>query len=304
MNILFFSNDGKLGDAVLHTALVKGIKQHTPNANIYCTTAGATTEFWQRDARITQTWAVWKCAFWQIIKIGLALRKKKLDYIISWNPIKAEKIKLLCWLANPKHGVKVFIVKPDEHASIKEQQVLEFLGYPTDKLAYDIAKSTANYEWDHNAIYLNVFASVSARTIPEDKAVALLDLLFEKHPARTIYMTYFGDNIDVVNRIAKQTKNQNVTLVDTTGNMEKLLSLCEHVALVITPDTAVVHLASGFNKPVIGFFAKNNPMMKVNWSPKSDQSYMIDFFDGDENDHKALQIAVDKTTEFLAQHDT
>ncbi|QIQ21208.1 glycosyltransferase family 9 protein [Zophobihabitans entericus] len=292
MNILFFSNDGKLGDAVLHTSLVKGIKDSYPDANIYCTTAGSTTEFWQRDPRITESWYLWKLSFWQIIKLGLAIRKKKIDYIISWNPIKAEKLKLLCWLINPKHGVKVFVVKPHEHASIKEQRVLEMLGCKETKVRYNITPTKVEYTWNENSIYLNIFASIESRTIQHSDAVKLLDLLAEKFPTRTVYLTYVEQNKNRVDALIEQTKNKHVIGVDCSNNLEKLLSLCEHTSLVISPDTAIVHIASAFNKTIIALFEKDNMLLQTNWAPISDRYTIINFFK-EHNREEVMVLVID-----------
>ncbi|XKM12515.1 glycosyltransferase family 9 protein [Orbaceae bacterium ac157xtp] len=295
MNILFLSNDGKLGDAVLHTALVKGIKDNYPDAKIYCTTAGATTYFWQRDNRISESWSFWKPSFWQAIKLGLRVRKKNLDYIISWNPIKNEKLKIFCWLANPKKGTKVFIVNPDEHASIKEQRVLEMLNCKESSVPYNIAITgkQLSYKWESNSLFFNVFASVDARTISIDDSVALLNLVYSNYPQLVVYMTFYEDKKAIIDEVIAKTNNPNVIAVDCTNDMEKLFSLCANVKAVISPDTAIVHIASAYNKPIVALFEKNNSLLQTNWSPVGDQSSIIDYF-GEDNKDQVLNTIINK----------
>lgn len=302
MNILFFSSDGKLGDAVLHTALVKGIKDSYPEANIYCTTAGSTTEFWNRDPRIKESWPFWKLSFWQTIKLGLTLRKKKLDYIISWNPIKREKIKLLCWLAKPKHGVKIFTVNPDEHASIKEQRVLSLFNCKTDNVHYDVyVPKQSIFNWEKNALFLNIFASTEPRSISASTAIKIIDKLYQSGVSNTIYITYFGQNKAIVDDIINQTMSNNVVAVDCESNIEKLISLCASVSAVMTPDTAIVHLASAFNKPIVEFLEKDNALLRTNWGPKTDKCALVEFFNTNEDEDKLIELAIASLSEFLSK---
>ncbi|RKS87705.1 ADP-heptose:LPS heptosyltransferase [Orbus hercynius] len=303
MNILFFSNDGKLGDGVLHTALVKGIKQQYPDAKIYCTTAGSTTDFWQRDCRIEESWDFWKPSFWQAIKLGLTVRKKKLDYIISWNPIKNEKLKIFCWLANPKFGTKVFVVKPDEHASIKEKRVLEMLGCENSNISYDIAPSSkmASYQWQKNSLFFNIFASIESRTINVDDAVIILNLLMERLPDTPVYMAYYADKKAVIDEIINKTVNKNIVAVDSSDGMEKLFSLCSSVDVIISPDTAIVHIASAYNKPTIALFERNNSLLQTNWAPTSDRYSIIDFFANESDKNIIFETIADLAVSYMTK---
>lgn len=299
VNILFFSNDGKLGDAVLHTALVKGIKESDPKAKIYCMTAGSTTDFWQRDPRIENSWDFWKPSFWQAIKLGLIVRKKKLDYIISWNTIKNEKLKIFCWLANPKFGTKVFVVKSDEHASIKEKRVLEMLGYNTKNLSYDVHFSNKEqFEWDKNSLFFNIFASTVPRSIHPSIVIKIINKLRELNFNNTIYITCFDNNRNIVDEIIKKSNQTNIVAVDCNNNIDKLISLCAQVNTILTPDTAIVHLGSAFNKPIIELLEKDNLLLKTNWGPKSNKYKLIEFFNTNQSEKELIEIIVNSVLSF------
>ncbi len=82
MKYLFFSNDGKLGDAIVHTSFVQGVINNDDNAEIHCTAGGFNKFFWESDDRICKKWIIDKPSWYESIKIGIKLRKYKLDYLI------------------------------------------------------------------------------------------------------------------------------------------------------------------------------------------------------------------------------
>ncbi|MES2205354.1 MAG: glycosyltransferase family 9 protein [Pseudomonadota bacterium] len=286
MKILFFSHDGKLGDAILHTSFVKGIKERLPNAQLFCTTAGATSQFWQRDNRISKSWVFNKKNLWETIKFAWMLRSIKLDYIIAWNLIRAEKLRFLCWLANPKYGVKIYTISDNEHASQKEWKALcnllpdELFLQP---IPYDIPLPKLARKWDKEAILLNCFGNDERRSLLLNEALFLIKEINRVMPKVKIYLTYIDRNQDFVKKIIERNECKQIEEVNCQDDIDRLVSLCVHVKVVITPDTSIVHLASTFNCPVIAIF-KKDPILITNWAPKS-SNYIIVQSKQNENIH-------------------
>ena len=55
VKILFFSHDGKLGDAVVNTAFIDGVLQLDPGAELQALVSGSTAGFWAMDRRVRTT---------------------------------------------------------------------------------------------------------------------------------------------------------------------------------------------------------------------------------------------------------
>ena len=47
MKVLFFSHDGKLGDAIVNTAFVAGVRALAPHAQIDVLASSASMDFWR-----------------------------------------------------------------------------------------------------------------------------------------------------------------------------------------------------------------------------------------------------------------
>lgn len=305
MNILFFSHDGKLGDAVLHTYFVNQIYKNLNN-KIYCITANGTKEFWSRDGRLNNIWNIDKPSFVDIIKLAFQIRKLKIDYIIMWNKPKSEKIKLLNWLINPSKGIHFFATNLNEHAINRGVNALNLLTIPNDTAAitYSIQINNWNYyEFDHQAIYLNLFSTAVSRSININDSMQIINGL-QLINKRRIYITYTNLESKIIEKLKLllvEQKIENIEFIYTQNNLSKLIWLCYSVALIITPDTSVTHIASAFNKPVITLFKKENAYLQKQWAPLSEKKDSIIFFDiYDEYEKKcAIQNVIKSSKKLL-----
>lgn len=295
MNILFFSHDGKLGDAVLHTYFVNEVKKQNKNNQVYCITANGTKEFWNRDNRIDKSWNLDQPSFFDIIKLGIEIRKYKIDYVFMWTKPKSEKIKLLNWLIHPKKGIHFFTTSPSKHAINRGIEALNKLNISTKDKPINYSIDINNwqpYQVDKNAIYLNLFSTCAARSITLNDAIQIIENLTQD-TKRIIYITYTNSDNEFIEKLKlllKPKQFDNVKWVYTQNNLSQLMWLCYSVALIITPDTSITHIASAFNKPIITLFKKENSYLQIQWAPISDKKESIIFFDIEETNEKQLAI--------------
>lgn len=176
---------------------------------------------------------------------------------------------------------------------------MRLLGCNTNNEKYSINPATADYTWNDHSIYFNLFTADPWRDIPVDMAVSILDALAEIAPGKTVYITCYDTKTSVVDGILSATHNRNAVKVDCTDDMDKLISLCSAVDLVITPDSAPSHMASAFNKPVIAVFRKSAVVSKTGWHPKSDKYYVIDF-DDDTEHMRTVEAVAQRAGEIVA----
>ncbi len=54
-------------------------------------------------------------------------------------------------------------------------------------------------------------------------------------------------------------------------SLQHSAAIVKHAALVVSPDTAVLHMASAYNRPALGLFARRQDR----WRPLSEQSAML-----------------------------
>ena len=54
------------------------------------------------------------------------------------------------------------------------------------------------------------------------------------------------------------------------------LVLIRHAQAVLTPDTAIIHIAAALDKPIIGLY-RQDPQNYANWHPQSEHAQIIWF---------------------------
>ena len=105
MKILFFSHDGKPGDAIVNTAFVDGVLQLDPQAELHALASDVSAHFWTMDRRIRKVWMYKNPPLPEAIRTSLAIRRERFDYVVTWKErFRSEKTRLLLKLAAPRQG--------------------------------------------------------------------------------------------------------------------------------------------------------------------------------------------------------
>jgi ADP-heptose:LPS heptosyltransferase len=275
LKVLFFSHDSKLGDAIVNTAFVAGLKRREPGCELHATVAGVTEAFWAQDTRVARRWIYAQRTWFNTVRLALAMRRERYDYIVTWARPRSEKNKVLLWLARPG---KVLDLREFNQGAVRHRihacgEALAQMGQQCDgTLAYDLriearcAQLDRSYPEGRTVIVVNLFASDAERNVPAQDAVALVRGLHAQAPAAAICLPCTAAT-EAQAREAIRLGGAG-EMVNCEGNLARLFRLCQRADLVISPDTAVVHIASAFDTPVIGIY-QNNGVKPVEWGPRS-----------------------------------
>lgn len=273
--VLFFSHDGKLGDAIVNTAFVAGLARHDPACEIHATVAGVTDVFWEQDPRIARRWKL-SCSWSDTIRTGLALRREKFDCIVTWQRMRSERNRTLLWLAKPDRVIDLHAFNGAGIAHKIEAcgEALCQAGVAVERreLAYDVrfaARSErvdAQFPPGQRVIVINLFAADAERTVARADAVAMLRGLQAAAPGAALCLVCTDDTAAAALAIAEESGTGQV--MSCEGSLAQLFRLCERADLVISPDTAVIHIASAFDTPVVGIY-QDNGVKPVQWGPRS-----------------------------------
>ncbi len=107
------------------------------------------------------------------------------------------------------------------------------------------------------------------RRWPEENFAALADRLIEKYRVRVIF-TGKGAEARIARRAHQAMKSpQRVVEAGSGLSFSEYISLVALSDLVISADTAAVHLASSLGIPVVGLYGPNTPQLYGPWSDKS-----------------------------------
>ena len=80
--------------------------------------------------------------------------------------------------------------------------------------------------------------------------------------------------ISNTNKIISEIGLDNVISSYSTETIIDVAALIEHLDLIITPDTSIVHVASAFDKPVVSIHENNQHSFRL-WSPSSSLSKTV-----------------------------
>lgn len=106
LKILMFSHDGKLGDAVVNTAFLRGARLLDPGVEIHVLASGNSGNFWHDDPRIARVWNFENPPVLECLRTSWAIRRERFDYLVTFKArFRSEKTRILLKLAAPKAGL-------------------------------------------------------------------------------------------------------------------------------------------------------------------------------------------------------
>lgn len=274
-NILVLRGEGSLGDAIISSCCYRELKKANPALKITVVCFGAALPYLRANPYIDEIYPLpirrvlrpnqrWGSLLWHALK----LRRRHFDLVLdssekpfkNWTLFKyiigGDKV-LDCYTSPVALGQAPG--RRNEH----EQAILRQLGVKNPSRAYDLPFSPEHRSYrdaqikqqaPQGYIVINPFGSVEARTF--DKAtftrIALELIQRTGKPAAVLCMPAQKARVEDY-RAALGHMAQNVYIYQTRDVFD-MFALVEGADLVVTPDTAVAHVASGFHKKSIIFY--------------------------------------------------
>ncbi|MDH3000935.1 heptosyltransferase [Chelonobacter oris] len=305
--ILFLRQDGKIGDYIVSSFVFRELKKASPDIEIGVVCSDST--LFEKNRHIDHIYRVKKKNILDYIKTGLKLRKEQYNVLIDPTVFLRNRDLLLLRLIDAdlnmgyqKQDYNIFNVsidRDDLHFSEIYQQLLVSLGFLDIDTIYDMPSSeesvldvdaflSKNEIQDYIAV--NFFGAAHVRRFTPDNIKILLDILRTKNKTKKIVLLTYPEVTPILKKF-ESTKN-NIFIYENTKNIFQTIELIRHADLVISPDTAIIHIASGFNKKIIGFY-QNNALGLANWAPRSVQAVHILFYQHNINEINPKDIQVE-----------
>lgn len=287
VKILFFSHDGKLGDAVVNTAFVDGARQLDPGVELQVLASGSTEGFWAMDRRISKVWRYENPPLGEALKTSLALRRERFDYIVTWKErFRSEKTRLMLFLSAPRRAIlyeEGRLPGTDVHAVRKCQESLRLIygeraralhtRYSFDMELDDPASFAQQLPPGNEVILFNMFSAVPAKVIGVAEGAALIAGLAALAPQAILCLSC-TDATEAAARQAAALAGVACSLVNTEGNLRRLIALCARVDLIVSTDTSLIHIASALDKPILGIYL-NDPPKVAEWAPVASHAEVV-----------------------------
>jgi ADP-heptose:LPS heptosyltransferase len=279
VKILFFSHDGKLGDAVVNSAFVDGVLQLDPGAELHALVSDVTEGFWQMDRRIARVWRYKNPPLGEALRTSLALRRERFDYVVTWKEhFRSEKTRLMLWLAAPTRAIlyeEGRLPGQTAHAIRKSVESLRLIyGDRVDgirvryRLGMDLdppASFDAELPPERPAILFNMFSAEAAKTIDVEHGAQVLAGLAALAPQATLCLSCTDATADAAQR-AIAASGAACRAINTEKDLRRLVSLCARADLIVSTDTSLIHIASALDRPILGIYF-NDPVKTVEWAP-------------------------------------
>ncbi|UZJ37307.1 glycosyltransferase family 9 protein [Prosthecochloris sp. SCSIO W1103] len=259
----------KYGDAILLTPLLKNLKQCIPSCSIHLITfSKAIASFFQNDPNVTAV----HYAKGNVIRYTCKTLAPKFDLLFNTKDhpstnflLQSILIRARCkvGIANEFHtGLFDYLVDTDFHTHIvrKNCGLLTILGLkiaeescrpyiPPMSVSEEIEMFAASLE-PKMASGINISAGGPTRYWTEENWSEII-AAFPVHR-----FVIFSTPTDIDQKRRLEDRHQNVIASPGTANLLETGRIVKQIGLLISPDTAMIHVASCYNVPVIALYGQ------------------------------------------------
>lgn len=291
-NILVLRLDGKLGDGVTATGFVRELKRLYPQSHI-CVVTGSGTEEVFRSLTYVDSVLTAKRGFLQTILLWNRLADKKYQVVFNTSHILNPRVVFLACMLRAEHkigfgnaGRGIFSHHVDidfnkDHITDRYMKALRFLKInPAADMSYQLhlrpdiqnlmkAGVADLRQKARFVIALNSFAGARLRNFNQKTTVAIVRKLLEYPDVKVISLANEGDH-RILNQWIDQTYRGRWLNMPQFASLDQNVAILDQCDLIITPDTAWVHIASALKKKLVAVYREETNASENNaviWAP-------------------------------------
>lgn len=300
--ILILRLDDKIGDSIAATGFLRELKNTNPQSKVIVLAGPSSALIYKKLSFIDEVLIV-KKGFFKSLGIFLRLRRFKFKYIINTSHILSPRVIFLCsqlmaykkiTFLNAKSKVfneHAFYDAAVDHVTVRYISILKTLNSKVNNynLEYEI-----NLDSDQEnralrliqdlkirfkkVIILNSFAGARFRNFNRQTT---LDIITKLIVDRDLVVVSIGNHNDLhlAEEWISELKNDQWVCFAGEYDLSFNFGLVKYADLVITPDTALVHVASAFKKDLVCVFredrsdsAEKNCLI---WAPHQTRSRIL-----------------------------
>lgn len=289
--ILFLRHDGKIGDYIVSSFVFREIKKYNSNTKIGVICTKKNEYLFKQNRYIDEIYLVKKRSVLSYIKQALHIRKKEYDVVIDPTIMIRNRDLLLLnligaknYLGYKKENYKIFNLNlnKEKHFSSLYCDALEKIGITVDDIRYDVPcnieleKEVNDFLVENKVsdfITINFYGAGKNRRVNDINIVKYLDYL-QKNTNKKIVVLSSPDSFLHLKGIVEKFDH---IFIHNTKLIYHTIALIKASDLLISVDTATVHIASGFNKPIIALYSEGKENF-THWHPNSQSECHILFY--------------------------
>ena len=273
--ILILRTDGGLGDEVIFSPVYRELKRANPDLHISVFALYTTALFLQKNKYIDKLYTAgfkhlrphqrWPT----VICWALKLARQKYDAVLDIHDRKQKNWALLRAIASRFKYRPVKLTVEGAHFSDLVIAFMKALGIENPDASYALPlteeslKKISDFSGNKPYILLNPFGRIEARIFTAQTLNLFLSFLHKFEPRQII--------IPYLSAPPKTDLPDNARFFHTETPYD-LIAAVYKSDIVITPDTAVVHIAAGFRKKTIAFYYESQV---AHWHPNNPNAIVI-----------------------------
>lgn len=290
--IVFLRQDGKIGDYIVSAFAFREIKRLQPNIHIGVICSDKNRQMFDENPYIDALHVVKAKSTFSYHQVGRSVAGQY-DVAIEPTLVLRPRDLILLRALNCRYNIgldkqdyRIFnlnIANTQQHFSDVYAQALNLCGFENIDTKAELpanAQSAAavqaflaeNHLTDFVA--LNFFGAANFRRFDETHIRAILQQLFKDFPEQKFVLLTYPEVTPMLQKMADEFAH--VFVFANTVSIQDSIELIRHANVVLTPDTAIIHIAAALNKNIVGLY-QDNPQNLANWYPKCDNTELIFF---------------------------
>ena len=290
--ILFLRQDGKIGDYIVSSFAFREIKRAHPAIKIGVICSAKNRQLFENNPHIDALHEVQPKSTLSYYQVGKSLAGQY-DAVIDPTLSLRPRDLLLLRTLNAKYYVglnkadyqlfNLNIANSQQHFADVYAQALHLLGFANihtqpelpNRPASEAAVQTFLQQNSlQHYIALNFFGAANSRRFSLEAIAHTLTAFQAAFPAQKFILLTYPEITPSLATLCQQ--HPNATLYPHTQTIHDSIALIRHAQAVLTPDTAIIHIAAALDKPIIGLY-RQDPQNYANWHPKSEHAQIIWF---------------------------
>ncbi len=296
-NLTLVFMDGKLGDSIVNSALIDGIRLKYPSLPIWVFSLESVAEYWRSHPDVEKVEVLPESNATFRTRISLHQLGKRyqgsIGAVVAFEPMATLEQFLLLAAMKPdltvgflKHEYRLFDVslldftygqeKRSISTRIDNLLTLFEASVPYAELVRHVPCNDAGLGQfhakyglltDQNLVLVNGYGSNNQRTFSASSLRIILAIVAETLPMSKIVLNISREQISNKEEVELMNSfGSKLVILDRGIDLFELFSAIASCDFVITPDTGPAHVAAALRKPVLTFFADHeyNPVV---WMP-------------------------------------
>lgn len=284
--------DAKLGDAIVSSWVAREIHRAQSGREVWVVTTPAMAPLFRDYFGVDRVLEVPKRPGYGELK-RLALSLGRVGYLVHFGKsLKMKDIYFIdqvdtCHVAGLDDELICIDIKlgqetAEMHFSTKFEVLLKHMGVVNPDTRYIIPQITEIEEkvrdwWPaHNTICFNPYGSGVSRCFNVDKAVELVNIMLSSSSLNICLLFPPGNEKEAEFISLNSCESTRVFYYKELPSLPILFAQVNNCIGMVSVDTATVHIATGFNKPVLGIYNQNFGLPEnVEWHPNNYRSRVI-----------------------------